>query len=983
MEAADRPVDVFISSVASGREWAVRMAGSLAAAGLDVVHSGQLLESVNAEPDRPTDIVRRARNLIVIWSAEARESRFVLAEIDLFWASGNVGATPVDRGRNLLFVDVGGGSAPASGMMIAAPDLETPAPAIPDEPWNAFIGRVLAMIGARTPPPTQKAKSSKRAASRPNRPAIPEGFRLFHSTRDILQHAGELGGAASTVLLLASICDRGTSSPPPTWSADWLRQRLGDDGMRRLKSLANEISDEDADGYEGALARAQTIAQRTSGTDEISVRHLLAALLTDERGGESRANQALAQLGQDVAAMRESLFDFVRGLDDEDDDDVWGHFLLGAKSQRPQLSGFDADAGAGDDQLDIRGDVMAFAGLIAARTLKPPLSIGLFGEWGSGKTFFMRMLMKQVAYLARQEREKFEQHQSRQRDQTFYRRIVQIEFNAWHYAEGNLWASLVQHIFDNLRVIDDRKQRVSEELQEPVLRKLQVENAAEAQAIRERQAAEQQRWEAVAALAAAKTQFEEKAKELAKISGKNILASEPAQALLATAKPLLESLGITAAVERGTELKSALGEARAVLERGQAVLTPLMTSKDRAQRWIWLILSLLIGPATALVAAIIAYANDSREIAGLTAMLSGVTAAIASVTTWIRKQVTWVGDQLTQVANAQREFEKSIEAAQAENLAAIRSAEEQLRLLEADYVAAKRREDEAHRRVQEAEAKVRESSIPRLLKTFIEERANSSDYRRHLGVLALVRNDFERLSDLISEENEHLNGPLADGPDKFPTAADEARDEQTRINRIVLYIDDLDRCPPAKVVEVLQAVHLLLAFPLFVVVVGVDARWLVRSLDARYRELLRTDGASATTEQVQEFNELFGNASAHDYIEKIFQVPFWIKPMTTDSSRRMVVELLKGSVAPADKIVSADATVGALAQPAASPASESRAIAERLSTESTQEPAPAANPTQTQSTVDPAPPLAPDLSPQGLSISRAELEFMSALAPLL
>ncbi|MEZ5024500.1 MAG: P-loop NTPase fold protein [Chitinophagales bacterium] len=43
-----------------------------------------------------------------------------------------------------------------------------------------------------------------------------------------------------------------------------------------------------------------------------------------------------------------------------------------------------------------------------------------------------------------------------------------------------------------------------------------------------------------------------------------------------------------------------------------------------------------------------------------------------------------------------------------------------------------------------------------------------------------------------------------------------------KVERIVLYIDDLDRCPPKKVVEVLQAIHLILAFPLFVVVVGVD-----------------------------------------------------------------------------------------------------------------------------------------------------------------
>ena len=39
-----------------------------------------------------------------------------------------------------------------------------------------------------------------------------------------------------------------------------------------------------------------------------------------------------------------------------------------------------------------------------------------------------------------------------QRENAFYKRIVQIEFNAWHYVEGNLWASLVEHLFENLGV---------------------------------------------------------------------------------------------------------------------------------------------------------------------------------------------------------------------------------------------------------------------------------------------------------------------------------------------------------------------------------------------------------------------------------------------------------------------------------------------------------------------------------------------------
>ena len=45
------------------------------------------------------------------------------------------------------------------------------------------------------------------------------------------------------------------------------------------------------------------------------------------------------------------------------------------------------------------------------------------------------------------------------------------------------------------------------------------------------------------------------------------------------------------------------------------------------------------------------------------------------------------------------------------------------------------------------------------------------------------------------------------------------------LERIILYIDDLDRCPEERVVEVLEAVNLLMAFPLFIVIVGVDPRW--------------------------------------------------------------------------------------------------------------------------------------------------------------
>ncbi len=61
------------------------------------------------------------------------------------------------------------------------------------------------------------------------------------------------------------------------------------------------------------------------------------------------------------------------------------------------------------------------------------------------------------------------------------------------------------------------------------------------------------------------------------------------------------------------------------------------------------------------------------------------------------------------------------------------------------------------------------------------------------------------MSGRVRVVNDSLDSPLA-------TPESEA---DVRVNRIVLYIDDLDRCEPDKVAKVLQAVHLLLAFPLF------------------------------------------------------------------------------------------------------------------------------------------------------------------------
>jgi hypothetical protein len=164
-----------------------------------------------------------------------------------------------------------------------------------------------------------------------------------------------------------------------------------------------------------------------------------------------------------------------------------------------------------------------------------------------------------------------------------------------------------------------------------------------------------------------------------------------------------------------------------------------------------------------------------------------------------------------------------------------------------------------------------------LLAEFLDDRAATDGYRRNLTIFTQVRNDFERLSKLMTRATkEH-----AEDPDKPPPT----------VNRIVLYIDDLDRCPEDKVMDVLRAVHLLLAFPLFVCVVAADPRWVSRCLqnapgllgNQRWHVGAPHEGADAVQGPgvvARQLEETFGEpATPADYLEKIFQIPLWLRPV--------------------------------------------------------------------------------------------------------
>ena len=91
------------------------------------------------------------------------------------------------------------------------------------------------------------------------------------------------------------------------------------------------------------------------------------------------------------------------------------------------------------DRLGVDADARALAALVASRRLEPPLAIGLYGEWGSGKTFFMKRVQASVEDLAMSGA-----------TEVFCSGVTPVWFSAWQYADGNLWASLLHHVFASL-----------------------------------------------------------------------------------------------------------------------------------------------------------------------------------------------------------------------------------------------------------------------------------------------------------------------------------------------------------------------------------------------------------------------------------------------------------------------------------------------------------------------------------------------------
>ncbi|NEQ53373.1 MAG: hypothetical protein F6K11_25105, partial [Leptolyngbya sp. SIO3F4] len=299
-----------------------------------------------------------------------------------------------------------------------------------------------------------------------------------------------------------------------------------------------------------------------------------------------------------------------------------------------------------------------------------------------------------------------------------------------------------------------------------------------------------------------------------------------------------------------------------VIEKQQSPLNRERNLNWLKNNWLLVLLFLVLFVVPFLVLAVLGYnifQDTNQEIENLTAKLATVIApllpGVAILQNLMRSGQKWfeetrlaLHEYETSVEKRNKELEASYERTVQESLQAnprLRQLEQEVQQLEQAYEA------------QKQSTPVNQYAS---LSAFITDRLEQGTYKNRLGLMQQVKQDLADLSNKLlppSQYEESFKDKVELLKPVFPRGP----------ARVIVYIDDLDRCPPDRVVEVLEAVQLLVKTPLFIAVLAIDERYITRALEKYYDGVLSRRGRPSGT----------------DYLEKIIQLPYRVRPIMPDT----------------------------------------------------------------------------------------------------
>ena len=622
------------------------------------------------------------------------------------------------------------------------------------------------------------------------------------------------------------------------------------DGPNIISLTPSDLADEDL-VQRAFSSNAQAVSHAAFGAGQkenvplIEERHILMGIVAH---AECVAAQWLAALRVPLDAVRERLYRRAHN--------------------RPQA--VDNDAPAQVDLLGIADEVNALTEMLLLRDVTPPLAVGILGGWGSGKSSVMALMQARMRTI----RARSVQHGwGAAETDPYVGHIYPIWFNAWTYSKADLGASLMQTIFVAL----DRQLSLEQLSADKATLLAGGANWLHVSALGERARLLLLESE-LGQQAVAQWQAGEVQGQLwvvyAQVHDAERRALQVAQAQLAAEKATL-------ATQRSAFVKQNFKSLDELARRNvwQKLLDSLVN--EPIKQALKAQLELLFSPADLedlqtfgmqlrqLSPTGLAFAQNSGYVAlglgGLaltlfSAWVGDAVAALANTATmaaWLSFAGT-VGTAGLTVFRTYQQWQARLTSVQAEVAQRLKSEKAGL-LAQADadlaVILQPTRATIAQLEQAVAQHKQRLGVVAAFdsVSDFVQARLDAADYAAQLGVAHRVQADLQELTDALVVHPQDTPAHIAAKQAFFPRGP----------ARVVLFIDDLDRCPPSKVVEVLEAVKLLLSTRLFVVVLGLDTRYVTRALETHYRGVLLHHG----------------EPSGLDYIEKIIQIPYRVRPI--------------------------------------------------------------------------------------------------------
>lgn len=527
----------------------------------------------------------------------------------------------------------------------------------------------------------------------------------------------------------------------------------------------------------------------------------------------------------------------------------------------------DNDIPHGEDQLDVLDEARALADAIALKDLSPPLVVGVFGGWGAGKSFVLHLIEQRLQDLRCEE---IGSGDDAIRNYPFIGHPYLIHFDAWTYAKGNLWASLMQTTLVEL----DRQISLERELAaglsidpcvaSPVWKLLWQLSDEQRQILTKtelgRKALDNAKqfmkngspgclWDELMNLHDKETgELKIRERELDVLRKQHLLAKQKLEAQVD--KELSMDAQKIAWLPVWEEFRDMVKEK---IDESDAVSFDEMMKAIPASKKLLVGVQNLSLPAMTFM---------------LVAVVGGFVLARADYIIDIYSQVAGVLVAIsTPIVQAWNWFEKRRDAYE-QRLTTIQESKSKQRLQRIEEQMAITSKGSPGEEVAKTgeELREKEATVDRIrsqigiigrarsLNDFLDTRLEEGLYQKELGLLDQVQSDIQELSDTLL-------------PSRAPGMRDRKLTDELFPRgdpRVVLFIDDLDRCPPDKVVEVLEAAQLLVKTQLFVIVIAIDVRYVTRALENEYKGVLVRSG----------------EPSGLDYIEKIIQIPYRVRSVS-------------------------------------------------------------------------------------------------------